>query len=200
MGEEERANMDAVTIETYQALAMRTSPDGHDRIMNGCLGLIGECGEVVDAVKKWKFQSGDHAELPREKLIEETGDVLWYCAELAEGLGEDMGKLYERYVVNLYSDARGGEAEGIEHAAVALTREALDVWRKIYDSGGTGVYTDTGSTALLRLSIALIIRRVHAILEDWCCCTLEEAMTRNIDKLKKRYPDGFSPERSIHRE
>ena len=30
--------------------------------------------------------------------------------------------------------------------------------------------------------------------------TLEEIARRNIDKLLKRYPDGFDPERSIHRE
>lgn len=29
--------------------------------------------------------------------------------------------------------------------------------------------------------------------------TLEEVARRNIDKLKRRYPDGFDPERSIHR-
>lgn len=29
---------------------------------------------------------------------------------------------------------------------------------------------------------------------------LEEIMQMNIDKLKKRYPDGFSAERSQHRE
>ena len=30
--------------------------------------------------------------------------------------------------------------------------------------------------------------------------TLEDIARRNIDKLRKRYPDGFDPERSIHRE
>ena len=30
--------------------------------------------------------------------------------------------------------------------------------------------------------------------------TLEEIARRNIDKLLKRYPDGFDPERSINRE
>ena len=30
--------------------------------------------------------------------------------------------------------------------------------------------------------------------------TLEEIARRNIDKLRKRYPDGFDPERSINRE
>lgn len=30
--------------------------------------------------------------------------------------------------------------------------------------------------------------------------TLEEILERNIEKLKKRYPEGFSTERSINRE
>ena len=29
--------------------------------------------------------------------------------------------------------------------------------------------------------------------------TLEEVLERNIEKLKKRYPDGFDSEKSIHR-
>ncbi|MDO4356908.1 MAG: nucleoside triphosphate pyrophosphohydrolase family protein [Clostridia bacterium] len=81
-------------IEEYQALAMRTSPEGHDRVLNGCLGLIGESGEIVDVVKKWKFQSGENAELPKDKLIDECGDVLWYCAELCQGLEIDMARAY----------------------------------------------------------------------------------------------------------
>lgn len=30
--------------------------------------------------------------------------------------------------------------------------------------------------------------------------SLEDIMVKNIEKLKKRYPDGFDPERSIHRD
>ena len=29
--------------------------------------------------------------------------------------------------------------------------------------------------------------------------TLEEVMRMNIDKLKERYPEGFDPEKSLHR-
>ena len=29
--------------------------------------------------------------------------------------------------------------------------------------------------------------------------TMEEVMQGNIDKLKKRFPDGFDSERSLHR-
>ena len=30
--------------------------------------------------------------------------------------------------------------------------------------------------------------------------SLSEILNHNIEKLKRRYPDGFDPERSIHRE
>ncbi len=30
--------------------------------------------------------------------------------------------------------------------------------------------------------------------------SLEEVLTRNIEKLKKRYPEGFDTERSLHRD
>ena len=31
-------------------------------------------------------------------------------------------------------------------------------------------------------------------------CELNDVMQHNIDKLRKRYPDGFDVERSVHRE
>lgn len=106
----------AMTLNEYQVLAQRTSPDdGHDRILNGCMGLCGESGECMDTLKKHVMQKHPFG---RDKMVEELGDVLWYCAELATGLG--MG--------------------------------------------------------------------------------LEDIARANIEKLRKRYPEGFAPERSIHRE
>ena len=83
-----------MTWDRYQELAQRTSPDdGHDRIDNAILGLIGETGELVDVYKKWKYQSGMNADLPAEQFAAEIGDVLWYLAELAEGMGRQMGDI-----------------------------------------------------------------------------------------------------------
>lgn len=104
-----------MTINEYQRLAQRTSPDDHNKLLNGCMGLAGECGEVCDVLKKSLFQG--HA-LDRAHMIEEAGDVLWYLAELAAGLG----------------------------------------------------------------------------------VSLEDMAVQNVMKLRRRYPDGFDPERSIHRE
>lgn len=101
-------------MNEYQVLAQRTSPNGHDRLLNGCLGLAGESGECCDIVKKWLNQGH---ELDRNKLRDELGDVLWYIAETATGLG----------------------------------------------------------------------------------ITLEQIAKRNLEKLRDRYPNGFDPQRSIHR-
>lgn len=106
-----------MTINQYRMLAQRTSNTNtkSDKLENGCLGLAGETGEVCDILKKYFYQGHD---LDKAKLIEELGDVCWYIAEIATGLGEP----------------------------------------------------------------------------------LEEIMLANIAKLRRRYPDGFDPDRSINRE
>lgn len=94
-----------MTINEYQALAMRTSnkdlsPDYH--LLNGVLGLSGESGEVADIVKK-NFMQGHVLDL--EHLAKELGDICWYIAEAATAIGYDLEtimvmnieKLRERY-------------------------------------------------------------------------------------------------------
>jgi NTP pyrophosphatase (non-canonical NTP hydrolase) len=111
-----------MTLNEYQQLAQRTSSNdpgvfgtiAAKKIDNGILGMAGEGGECADIWKKYLHQGHP---LDREKLIKEAGDVLWYVAELAAGLG----------------------------------------------------------------------------------VTLEEIATRNIEKLRNRYPEGFAAERSINR-
>jgi len=91
-----------MTLNEYQNLAQRTSGAGHDRILNGCMGLCGESGECMDLLKKEMMQGHP---LNKQRLSEELGDVLWYCAELATGLGmrlgdiaaENIAKLKDRY-------------------------------------------------------------------------------------------------------
>lgn len=87
-------------MNEYQVKAAATFAEGsfEDRILNSVLGLAGEAGEVVDIVKKWKFQG--HA-LEREKLIEEAGDVLFYLANLATALGIDLDEVGRRNNVKL---------------------------------------------------------------------------------------------------
>jgi len=123
-----------MTGNEYQKLAMRTN-DGKagERInkrdsdarfyhnaslpdlLNACLGLSGETGELLDMVKKWVFHEKP---LDTEHLKKELGDCMWYVALFCEAMNWD----------------------------------------------------------------------------------LDEILQMNVDKLKKRFPYGFDPERSLHRE
>lgn len=85
------------TLDQYQRQAQRTAPTSF-KVENGALGLCGEAGECADLVKKYMFQG--HA-LDRERLAEELGDVLWYCAELATGLGMKLSEVAEMNIRKL---------------------------------------------------------------------------------------------------
>lgn len=73
-----------------------------DMAIKDALGLAGEVGEVVELIKKDRFQSQP---LDRAKLCLELGDVLWYLTNMAAGFGltlEDVAnanrdKLRKRY-------------------------------------------------------------------------------------------------------
>ncbi len=86
----------------YQELAMRTASaknrEPKNALLNAALGLNGEAGEFADALKKTIFQ--DHA-FDRAHMSEEIGDVLWYCALAAEGLGESLDAIAEANVEKL---------------------------------------------------------------------------------------------------
>jgi len=88
----------------YQKKALRTanSSAAKDLILNGVLGLAGESGEVADHIKKAIFQGH---EMDNNHIADELGDVLWYVAIMAEGIGftleeimeMNIGKLKKRY-------------------------------------------------------------------------------------------------------
>ena len=90
-----------VTINEYQALAMRTlNPklSKKDVLINGVMGLCGESGEAIDIVKKHLAQGHD---LDCEALIKELGDVAWYLAETAYALEVPLEDVLERNIAKL---------------------------------------------------------------------------------------------------
>lgn len=68
------------------------TPDGLTgrwQIEHQALGLVGECGEVVEHVKKWHRRDFDTDEL-RARLVSELPDVLTYLLNLAALLDVDL--------------------------------------------------------------------------------------------------------------
>lgn len=86
----------------YQELANQ-SLAGNEQVLTQCaLGLASETGEVLAQIQKYTF---NHAELTREDLIKEMGDVLWYLSQIAkwadipfeEVANKNISMLQERY-------------------------------------------------------------------------------------------------------
>ena len=78
-----------MTINEYQEKALETAiyPKEY-KVVYPALGMAGEAGEVADKVKK--VIRDNNGEISKEKALEiakEIGDVLWYCATLANDLG-----------------------------------------------------------------------------------------------------------------
>lgn len=104
-----------MTINEYQQLAQRTASTKapSSKIENGILGLCGETGEIADVYKKYLYQGH---ELDREHMSEELGDVCWYVAELAAGMGLKLEDVMARNIAKLRKRYPGGfDAERSMH-------------------------------------------------------------------------------------
>ena len=88
-------------LKDYQLSALRTANTAltaDERLMDAAAGLAEEAGEVLGLIRKRIYQ---RRETPREKLVEELGDVLWCLAMTAESLGTTLEEVATANVAKL---------------------------------------------------------------------------------------------------
>ncbi len=101
-----------LTLDGYQQLALETAiyPDP---IIYPALGMCGESGEVADKVKKVLRDNNSEFTLARKcEIAKEIGDVLWYCATLANDLGYTLGEIAAMNYEKLHSRQIRGKLGG----------------------------------------------------------------------------------------
>lgn len=173
-------------ITSYQKAAQRTSKGDHDRLRAGCLGLIGESGELVDIIKKRAFQGLAH-DVAQGLMLDEIGDVLWYIAEACAGIGRDIAEL------DALPAAQEPSNRTLESRAVRLVLRACELHIAL-----GRIETDEYAFAVAWPRLAGIYRAAAEI----CAAlgsTVEQVCGRNIRKLRTRYPQGFDAEISSAR-
>ena len=80
-----------MTLNEYQQAALETAVYPEEfRIIYPTLGMAGEAGEVADKVKKVIRDYGSFTSEWKREIVKEIGDVLWYCATLANDLGYSL--------------------------------------------------------------------------------------------------------------
>ena len=88
-------------------------------VLNACLGLAGEVGELNDMVKKVIFHE---KELDEIHLMKELGDVMWYVAMMCQSMGWELDDVLQMNIEKLI--ARYPEGFDVDRAN---HREAGDV-------------------------------------------------------------------------
>lgn len=98
------------------------------RLLHGMLGVAGESGELVDALKKNIYYGKD---LDVANVVEECGDLLWYIWEILEELGFSIQDAMSVNSSKLMKRYDGGFTE------TKATDRNLDQEREILDAGTT---------------------------------------------------------------
>ena len=104
-----------LTATYYQARACETAIfPKHQALEYLTLGLTGEAGEIANKVKKF-IRDGAAPDEYAAKKIEigyEIGDVLWYCAVLADELDMNLGHIMEKNLEKLHDRKKRGKLSG----------------------------------------------------------------------------------------
>ena len=111
-----------MTVNEYQEASLTTAiyPEQF-KVIYPALGMNGEAGEVADKVKKvirdtvLLIDAKGAIVLPDDKRIElakEIGDVLWYCATLANDLGMKLEDVAQMNIDKLKSRQERGKLSG----------------------------------------------------------------------------------------
>ena len=78
-----------MSLDEYQQCALETAvyPEEYN-IVYLALEMAGEAGEVADKIKKViRDSNADFSPVKCEEIAMEIGDVMWYCAVLADRIG-----------------------------------------------------------------------------------------------------------------
>ena len=115
-------------LNRYQQWVVRTKAsdetlESQETILTAAaLGLAGEAGEVADQIKKILFHKHVLTNELTRKLGLEVGDLLWYLALLAEGLGFELGELLASNINKLEDRYPSGFSSSASRARYADQR------------------------------------------------------------------------------
>ena len=105
-------NKSTITASEYQRKAKETAIFPPSTALEYLtLGLVGEAGEIANKTKK-VIRYRLPTESWKHDLPSEIGDVLWYCAVLADYLDYDLGKIMENNLDKLKSRKKRGVLGG----------------------------------------------------------------------------------------
>lgn len=166
-------------INDYFRLAettCRKSSSLKEHVVHMALGLSSEYYEYMEADLK------SH----EEHIVEELGDMFWYAANMCRSV-------FINSLSDILSSDKKRDPITLEKAIGDFVSEAKRIY--VYNKE-----IDENLLADLCFSIVTaLIQEVNYIKTHFATITLENILQANVDKLIKRYPDGFTETAAIER-
>ena len=166
------------------------------------LGLVGEVGSLVSALKK-KRRDTDGYFGYADAVLEELGDVLWYVSAVARRGGTSLADAAARAIEpralesaetrlsDLEPGSRHDAEEGaFELALLELAGEAGDLAKRF----ASGAYRE--NVDALRGDLVKLLRPLGRAARA-ADVSLDEAGRRNINKIEDRWPTERKPPRLL---
>lgn len=164
----------------------------HERSIHMCIGLITEIGEVMDAYKKHLYY---HQHLDLDNIKEEMGDIMWYCARLADIFSVSdliIAKPSKSPpVVEKFSGTKGEQ--------LGCMYNLMQVSMYLYEAVGNEKIVSNDDDRYVSYCINMIISYVDYILRQ-LGLELDDVTEANIKKLKIRYCGIFSCKKAGNRD
>lgn len=179
----------------YQRLITQTCAvtNQSEQLLLASLGLADELAELIGPVRA--CTSGQRNQ---QQLIDESGDFLWYLALAQGALGQDLS-LKPPLAAWIERNLHPNELKAHQDPYGCL----LDLLEAV------GMLTGPIKKSRFHghpIDLASLIDAVQEIGHRFCYfldvldLNIDEIMHANKEKLLKRYPHGFSSQRSIQRE
>ena len=194
MDEESNRRLSAVEFERFATASDRLGND----MDTALLGLVGEVGSLVSALKK-KRRDTDGFLGYHDAVLEELGDVLWYVSAVARRGGTSLLEAVSRVAnasgtgtITLGQLARpstsGFDEGAFERALLELAREAGDLAKRFVEAA----YLD--NVDALRGDLVKFLRPLGQAAAA-AKVSLDEAGRKNIAKTQGRWPteERFPP-------
>jgi NTP pyrophosphatase (non-canonical NTP hydrolase) len=177
-------------FSTYQYRTSDTAVYPNDVALHYlALGVFGECGEIANKVKKmlrgdYDGKGVDAHNKAVDGIIDEAGDVMWYCAQLLLKTNVDFGNLSKYETFEDYSTSQKKLASTYTSGPAELV---LQLGRSVgYLSdiiGGQGFDDEyIGDVTTCVMSITQSICLLALVLDR----PFTSIFTLNLDKLKER--------------
>ncbi len=180
-----------LSLAQYQKLALSTRAPTNSLLedaIHAGYGMITETAEIMDNYKKHIYYKKP---LDMVNLVEELGDLLWYVALGAYSLG---------LTLQVPEEKKNDFPKGLSlsnHAAIG------QILCKLIGSS-TEFYTvcilsdEDYKEDYLDYEISRLVRNID-IMAKVCNTDIIKIATMNIEKLRKRYPEGFSENNALVR-